>query len=168
MATNPKNSSLFTFLTICVILLSLSLIACTQHNEDGVWIPLPKDTSSLGRINHFIPKADLEKFEAQYRPERDSLKKHFPDLSMPMSEAFNKPALIEILKDPKSVGIRVYYAIKPGSKGNQFRMILVGVDEQGNDLYYQQGSGAAAQAGGNQGFGGTEYGQCNPPCDSIP
>jgi len=47
-------------------------------------------------------------------------------------------------------------------------MILVGVDSQGHDLYYQQGSGAAAQAGGNQGFGGSEYGQCNPPCDSIP
>src|SRR6266700_753699 len=147
MATIPKNPTTFTLLTISVIFLCLSLFSCA-HSEDGVWIPVPKDTSALGKIDHFIPEADITKFRARYLPVRDSIFRMDPKLVMPLSESFNKAGLIDILKDPKSVGIRVYYALKPGGRGNQFRMIMVGVDEQGNDLYYTKGSGAAAQAGG--------------------
>jgi hypothetical protein len=166
MATISRNSPTFTLLTVGVILLSLSLVACA-HSGDGVWIPMPKDTSALGKINHFIPKGDIEKFRAQYGPARDSMARHMPSLYMPMSEAFNKPMLIDLLKDSNCVGIRIYYGLKAGGKSGQLRLMLVGVDSQGHDLYYQKGSGAAAQAD-NMGFGGGEYGQCNPPCDSIP
>jgi len=115
MATISRNSPTFTLLTVAVILLSLSLVACAHH-EDGVWIPLPKDTSALGRINHFIPKDDIEKFRAQYGPQRDSIARHVPSLYMPMSEAFNKPGLIDLLKDSNCVGIRIYYGLKAGAK----------------------------------------------------
>ena len=70
--------------------------------------------------------------------------------------------MIEILKSDQCVGVRVYYGIKPG-KPNEVRLIMVGVDEQGKDLYYEKGSAVATQTGG--GRGGSEYGQCDPPCN---
>lgn len=145
--------------------LTLLFNSCSggPDKEDGVWIPVPKDTSALGRINHFIPKEDIDSWTKSYVVEREIIQKNVPDLYIPISEAFNKEGLINILKDPKSVGIKIYYGIKKGDKQQELRMILVGVDEQGKDLYYTEGSKAAAQGGGG-GRGGSEYGQCIPPC----
>ncbi len=69
------------------------------------------------------------------------------------------------MKDPRCIGIRVYYgATAFGSNGKQdLRLILVGVDKLGNDLFVKRGSAIAAQAG-DDGEGGFEYGQCAPPC----
>ncbi len=161
MATILKK----TFVTTALLCAGLVLIlhSCNTGDEKGVWIPVPPDTSALGKKDHFIPMAELEKFRAQYGVERDSLARKAPTLSIPTAEAFNKKALIEILKDPRCVGIRVYYGVKQGNKSNELRLILVGVDEQGKDLYITKGNAAANQTGGG-GKGGTEYGQCTPPC----
>jgi hypothetical protein len=85
------------------------------------------------------------------------------DLYIPMSEAFNKQALIDILKDSTCVGIRVYYGLKADAGQHSFRLIIVGVNEQGKDLYFQKGSAVGADAGGGN-LGGAEYGHCLPPC----
>lgn len=159
MATILKRTSVFVVLLFSTVML---LTSCGSGDEKGVWIPIPTDTSALGKIDHFIPVEEIDKFKVQYTVERDTLKRVAPNLFIPVSEAFNKKGLIEILKDPRSVGIRVYYGIKKGEKGNEVRLMMVGVDEQGKDLYYEKGSAAATQAGG--GKGGSEYGQCDPPC----
>ena len=170
MATNSKQTSLvISLLVISLIVTSVLAISCNNKQEDGVWIPVPPDTSALGRKKHFIPMADMTKFMEMYKPMRDSMGKCIPGLYIPISEAFNKQALIDILKNPKSVGIRIYYGLKPGPKNNEMRLILVGVDEQGRDLYVQGGTGGAAAQADSHDDGGEEYGQCNPPCnvDSI-
>ena len=164
MATETKKPmrflSMFFMATFTVVFL---FTACKSPQENGVWIPVPKDTSVLGRIDHFIPVADIETYKKNFGPQRDRVMSGNPNLYIPMSEAFNKQALIDILKDSTCVGIRVYYGLKTGDKQNSFRLILVGINEQGQDLYYKKGSAVAADAGGGN-LGGAEYGHCLPPC----
>lgn len=161
MATILKKTS--ASLAVLATTVLFLMTSCKNGDENGVWIPVPKDTSALGKINHFIPIEELDKFKVQYGVERDTLARLAPHLYIPVSEAFNKKGLIDILKDPKSVGIRIYYGVKRNDKRNEFRLIMVGVDEQGKDLYYTEGSAVATQAPPG-GKGGSEYGQCDPPC----
>jgi hypothetical protein len=157
--------------TICKIssLLLLSAIFFSScHTGTSVSIPNPNDTSALGKINHFIPIEQLEAFKKDFAVQRDSLGMIKNGLFIPISEAFNKKILLEILKDEKCVGMRMYYGVKRAdnkSNRNEVRLILVGVDGQGNDLFITEGgllSQAATQAGGK--LGGGEWGQCTPPC----
>jgi hypothetical protein len=139
-----------------------------EHRGPGVWIPTPPDTSALGKIDHFIPTKDLDAYRRAYASERDTLAKSNPTLYLPLSEAFNKKWLLELLKDTACVGIKIYYgtANVDDRKGKDFRLLIVGVNEQGKDLYIKKsGSPLAAQAGGGpEEDGGLEYGQCTPPC----
>jgi hypothetical protein len=163
MATISKRSSRTFALLLIVSFLSFLTISCNNEHENGVWIPVPPDTSALGKIDHFIPVKTIEQFRKSYDIERDSISRKQPTLYLPYSEAFNKMGLIDVLKDPRCVGIRVYYgATGDRAKGSEFRLIIVGVDEQGKDLYIKKGSKVAAQAGDEE-VGGLEYGQC-PPC----
>ena len=162
MAINPKKASLLSLIGIAAAMFILN--SCTSGpKEDGVWIPMPKDTSALGRINHFIPLDQIKKFRSSFESDRDSISIKSPGTFIPTSEAFNKKILVEIMKDPRCVGIRVYYGVLNTGKRDEFRLILVGVDEQGKDLYIDRKNELATQAPPG-GFGGGEYGQCDPPC----
>lgn len=163
MAINPKKASVMSLIGIFSIMLLLH--SCTGgHKEDGVWIPNPKDSSDLGKRNHFIPEAEIKEFRADFAIDRDTLKRLMPNLFIPNSEAFNKKILLEILKDPKCVGIRIYYGAAKDKSGarDEFRLIIVGVDAKGQDLYIDNGSAIATQTTPRR--GGAEYGQCDPPC----
>ena len=127
-------------------------------------IPVPPDTSALGKIDHFIALDQIDEFKKDFLPQRDSVSIKNPNLYIPVSEAFNKAALIDILKDPESVGIRIYYGLKKGDKRNEFRLILVGVNEQGKDLYISKSSSVTAAKINGANLGGAEFGQCSPPC----
>jgi hypothetical protein len=160
MRMKPTTSKISSLLLLSAIFLS----SCDNDNGTGVNIPNPKDTSALGRINHFIPTEDIERYKKDYIVQRDSLARSNSDLFIPLDEAFNKQALLDLLKDPKNVGLKIYYGIKTG-KRKEVRLIIVGVDEQGNDLYLTGGKSAiAAQVTGGGTKGGLEYGQC-PPCE---
>jgi hypothetical protein len=164
MSNHPRKlSTIMTILLSGVLFASLFIMSCNNPptTEGGVFIPVPKDTSALGKIDHFISTGEIEKFKKQYLPQRDSLARINPNLFIPVTEAFNKEGLIQLLKDPKNVGLKIYYGVKQG-KRNEFRLIIVGVDEQGNDLYFSKGSSLAGKI--NQDLGGLEYGQC-PPCE---
>jgi hypothetical protein len=171
MATTPRSSQTITSILFIVTIVCLTLSSCTSGDhgdpKDEVCIPVPKDTSALGKIDHYIPKATIEKFKTLYDSERDTLARKVPNLSMTYSEAFNKRQLLDLLKDPRCVGLRIYYGMKTAQKGqeNQLRLMIVGVDAQGKDLYWKRGTPAAAQAGDDEHEGGLEYGQCNPPCN---
>ncbi len=145
----------------------LMLNSCTPKDDGGVHIPLPKDTSALSKIDHFIPIEDINGFRGGFQAQRDSLARQFPGLYIPLSETFNKKALLDLLKDSTNVGIRIYYGVKPGSNRNEVRLMLVGVNSQGKDIFYERGGGAgklATQIPRGGGIGGVEYGQCDPPC----
>ena len=165
MATISKKSHFPEPVFLLIVTFSfLSIVSCNEGpSGKGEWIPIPPDTSALGKINHFIPREDIDKFRAQYRTDRDTLQQKVPYLFFTSSEAFNKPALLEVLKDPRCVGIRIYYGVKSADGKGDFRCMIVGVDEQGKDLYIAEGSKIAAQGGGGR-EGGLEYGQCDPPC----
>lgn len=152
---------------------AIIMISCRQKGT--VVIPVPDDTSALSRINHFIPLDQIKAYQQAFNIERDTLLKLRPNLSLPQSEAFNKQAIIEILKDPQCVGIRVSYGIKQTGAANEMRLIITGVDAQGNDLYItgeatnqtanrSAKAPEAAQSATSTTKGGVEQGQCNPPC----
>lgn len=165
MITSKK--SLFSLRLIILPALLLVLAAsCGHQNEGGVHIPVPKDTSALAEINHFIPVERIDDFRKGFAAQRDSLARLSPNLYIPLSETFNKQALLDLLKDSTNVGIRIYYGLKTGDKRNEVRLVLVGVNSQGQDLYYEQGGqiGKVAAKLPPDGKGGAEYGQCDPPC----
>jgi hypothetical protein len=161
------------------------MVSCNSNSGEGVFIPVPDDTSALGKIDHFIPLDQIKDYQAAFGRERDSLLKFRPGFSIPFSEAFNKKALIEILQIPDCVGVKVLYGIKQTGDSSSMRLILVGVDSRGNTLYLkddQQSANAAAEKSSpkkdsaapvqaakvapmlGDSSGGIEQGQCDPPC----
>ncbi|MDF2187039.1 hypothetical protein [Paraflavitalea sp. CAU 1676] len=170
MTTNLRKLSLQRALLLTgAVTLSLMISSCGDGGPkgDGVWIPTPVDSSALGVRDHFIPKDSIAAYRKRFDADRDTLAKLMPSLFIPFSEAFNKKSVLDLMKDSNCIGIRVYYgATAINSKGRQdLRLILVGVDKKGNDLFVRKSSGAEAPSLGSGGEGGFEYGQCAPPCD---
>ncbi len=145
-----------------ICLSSIFTVGCTNtgttggKGTDSVCVPNPKDTSALGRIDHHIPKSEIMQFRKAFNA--DSINAKNPGLFITESEGFNKTQLLELLQDPTCVGIRIYYGIAKGEKRNDLRMIIVGTDNQGKDLYIKTGSKAATRL--TQDEMGLEYGQC--------
>jgi hypothetical protein len=161
MATTFKKSFKTIPHLLVATLIVLSASSCNEHGDQkGEWIPIPPDTSALARIDHFIPLQTIDQYRKDFTVVRDSLSRSNPDLFLPESEAFNKPQLLELLKNPKCVGIRIYYGLKQG-KTNELRCMIVGVDEQGKDLYIEKGAPASVQVSPIS--GGLEYGQWPSP-----
>lgn len=167
MATISKKSLLVYPQLIIVFIGALLTGSCNNEPpvKDQVCLSVPVDTSELGRKNHFIPVMSIDIFEKDFRAIRDSLTRAYPDLFIPNSETFNKASLVEFLKLPQVVGLKFYYGIKPGpEKRKALRLMIVGVDSAGNNVYIK-GKGNALAAQGGSDDGGLEYGQCSPPCD---
>ena len=170
MTTNLRKLCLrWPLLVTGALALSFMLGSCGDggHKGDGVWIPTPVDSSALGVKDHFIPKDSIEIYRKRFEVDRDTLEKLMPSLFIPFSEAFNKKSVLALMKDSNCTGIRIYYgATAFNSKGRQdLRLILVGVDKKGNDLFVKRGSETGAPSLSSGGDGGFEYGQCAPPCD---
>jgi hypothetical protein len=158
MLTLKKSTALFVLLAVAGIS-SLLVVSCNPNTppekDKGTFIPVPKDSSALAKIDHFIPAATITEFRRAFLG--DSISRD-PNLFVTESEGFNKPALLELLKDSTCVGIRIYYGITKGNKGKELRMIIVGTDSQGKDLLITRGSAASGRVTAND--GGLEYGQC--------
>jgi len=163
MQLPSKAPLLLTTLAVLGLSLLLLLPSCTGVPEGSVIIPVPKDSSALSKIDHFLSEGQIKEYRAAFASENDSLQRAYPSLLLPDAEAFNKPAILQILKDPRCVGIRIYHGVKKGGKRNEVRQIIVGVDSQGKDILITQGSALAAQANGTE--GGVENGQC-PTCQT--
>ena len=165
MTTNLRRSFPFALLLTGAVCLTLFITSCGGPAGDGVWIPVPKDTTELGMRDHYIPRDSIAVYRKRFEQDRDTLMKAVPYLYIPFAEAFNKKSIIDLLKDSNCIGIRVYYGSTAMEKdGKQdIRLILVGVDKKGGDLFVKRGSPIAAQSGGD-GEGGFEYGQCTTPC----
>lgn len=164
MAILSKKASVLLLIGITSAMFLLS--SCTGGpKEEGVWIPNPKDTSELSKRNHFIELDNIKSFQADFAGARDTLRRLAPNIFIPNSEAFNKKILLEILKNPDCVGLRIYHGVAKdrGGKRDEVRLILVGVDKNGRDLYIDNGSAIATKVPPG-GKGGAEYGQCDPPC----
>jgi len=144
----------------------LLIDSCKEGPKPGqICITIPKDTSDLGRRNHFIPVMDIDIFRKDFQAVRDTVVSRNPNFFIPNSETFNIAAIDSFVQNPKVFGLRFYYGVKPGP-GNRkaLRLIVVGVDAKGHDIYIRgKGAEMAAQVTGDD--GGLEYGQCSPPCE---
>jgi len=165
MATNMKKSLLTYPLILLFFMGALLIGSCKEGPKPGqICITIPKDTSELGRRNHFIPVMDIDIFRKDFQAVRDSVVSRNPNFFIPNSETFNIAAIDSFVQNPKVFGLRFYYGIKPGV-GNKkaLRLIVVGVDSLGHDIYIKK-KGAALAAQVSDDDGGLEYGQCSPPC----
>lgn len=169
--------------SIAFLLLSAMfvMVSCNDKAPEGEVIQVPNDTSALAKIDHFIPSRTIKEYQDAFGRERDSLMRARPGFAIPFSEAFNKKALIKLLQLPDCVGIKVLYGIKQGGNMKGMRMILVGIDSKGNNLFLKgdEGLSIAADAPAakqdsaaprvmnrpiSDTSGGVEQGQCDPPC----
>jgi len=150
-----------------LLLATFALLLTTSCNNNGapgknsVVIEIPEDHSGLDKIDHFIPEEKIKQYQADFKIDVDSLAKYYPSLLLPEAEAFNKRAILSLLKAPDCVGIRVYHGVKKGGRRDEVRVILVGVDSNGKDILISKGSVLVARI--TQDGGGIETGQC-PTC----
>jgi hypothetical protein len=170
MATNMKNSLLTTPRLLILLAGALIIGSCKENPgpKDQVCISVPEDKSELGQRNHFISEGEMKKYIKAFDAERDSIHGKVPEIFIPNSEAFNKSWLTKLLEDPKVKGLKFYYGIRPGNEPKKaLRLMIVGVDSAGNNVYIKgKSSPLAAEAASED--GGLEYGQCTPPCDIQP
>jgi len=160
----PATSAVIAFTTLCITALFFAT-SCNngpggggKGGDSGVFIPNLPDSSALAKIEHYIPKGEIMRFRKAFNA--DSLNARNPDLFITESEAFNKTGLLELLKDPKCVGIRIYYGITQGStRKKDLRLILVGTDSQGKDLFFTHTTSKAGTRLTDDEVG-LEYGQC--------
>lgn len=78
-----------------------------------------------GDENHEISLEDASRLTANYRETLTSA-------TEATAEAFGKSSIESLLAQTNCVGMRVYYGI---DASNNKRLVLVGVDAEGNDLY---------------------------------
>lgn len=171
MTINLRRSIPLALLLIGAVFLTLFITSCGSPQGDGVWIPIPKDTTGLGMRDHYIPRDSIAAYRKRFAQDRDTLQNLAPYLFIPFSEAFNKKSVLDLMKDSNCIGIRIYYGSTAMEKdGKQdIRLILVGVDKKGGDLYIKKSAVTTTKGGyGDDEEGGFEYGQCAPPCFPEP
>ena len=161
--TKSLSTKTYAFIFLAGALLIGSCQEPKPGGKDTVCISVPKDTSALGRRDHFIPVMSIDLFRKDFAGIQDSLRRSYPNLYVPQCETFNKKQLTDVLNLPTCVGLKFYYGIKDTKKRKELRLMIVGVDSAGHDLYIKKGSTLATQASDEN--GGLEYGQCSPPCD---
>jgi hypothetical protein len=168
------------WIALCLLVAGTSVVSCNEgtggHDGPGVFIEVPVDSSEFGKIDHFIPRDSIAKYQAAFRADRDTLQKYTPGFTIPFSESFNKPGIIEILKLKGCVGVKIMYGIKQYGDSSSMRLILVGVDSLGRTLYVDEhapvGGNSVKKSASNYGgskdtTGGIEQGQCDPPCTNY-
>jgi hypothetical protein len=161
-----KKSNLLLLLLAVAAVSSLLVVSC--HNKLGqgndknrVVIEIPADKSGLDKIDHFINARDIEVYKSIFRGQAEKFNR--VNIHVPEAEAFNKRALLSLLKANDCVGIRIYQGAKIGKDGQkaELRLVLVGVDSNGKDILIDRSSALTAQF--NAELGGEENGQC-PSC----
>jgi hypothetical protein len=151
--------------TICVAVFSVILTGCYRdkipfNRERAQQEIIPIEQARSLQKNFIASHERLEKVIT----DSTFLKEHF---NLPNAETFNRDMIAVLLNQDSAVGIRIYYG--EDEKG-QIRLVLLPVDEKGNDIVntliattaikVPGISSAYAQTGGQAG----ETGQGCPPC----
>jgi hypothetical protein len=102
--------------------------------------------ADLKKINHEIDYNSASKMINEFRSFYAALKPETKETipSAPNFLTFNKKAIEEIISKPGCVGLRVYPAIKEVDKKKTFSVVLVGVDEKGNNIIKKEVSAGLA------------------------
>jgi hypothetical protein len=175
MATNVKKSLLIYPLVLVFVTGALLISSCKDQStppKDGqVCISLTNDPNAN---KHFMPKDSIDIYRRKFDSVRRELDKKCSLLSLSNCETFSKDAVVKLLQDSTITKMRIYYGIRPttDSTKRSLRLIIVGVDKAGNDVFIKNpfpGQGGKKEArelapAGDPLDGGLEYGQCDPPC----
>jgi hypothetical protein len=172
---NTLTSKVIGRAVFILLMAMVFMVSCNNNTGDQAIIPMPKDTSALAKIDHFIPVDQIKAYEDTFRLEREALQKIQPGFFIPFSETFNKQSVIDVLQIKDCVGMRILYGLTKKGDSSSVRLILVGVNSKGENLYVtkqKQRSNNAAnqikdavpQAAEGEVDGGEEHGQCRPPC----
>lgn len=96
--------------------------------------PATAFSTKLNGINHVIPHSQAVEMAQRFSTNADSLRMgHLAAVNelLPFHETFNLRAIDTLLCQPNTIGLRVYLAMDANRK---LRLVLVGVDPEGNDL----------------------------------
>lgn len=162
-----KKSSFLLLLLAVIGFTGLFVASC--HNGIGkgpganqVLITIPEDRSGLDKIDHFFKEDSINLYKSLFLRQQGKFEQ--VGVHVPVSEAFNKRALLSLLKADDCVGIRIYQGAKNTASGKtELRLVLVGVDSKGNDILIDKSSVLAAKVTAD--LGGLEQGQC-PTCQN--
>lgn len=162
-----KKSNFLLILLAAIGLTTLLVVSCNRKvtgvsGRGPVLIDIPKDNSGLDKIDHFIDSSSIQTLKLNFARQQ----RRFEQLGIhvPVSEAFNKRALLSLLKANDCVGIRIYQGAKTArnnAERSELRLVLVAVDSKGNEILISRNSVLSAKIVDE--VGGMESGQC-PSC----
>lgn len=110
--------------------------------------PATAFSTKLNGINHVITTTQAVTMTQRFNTNADSLRQgHLAAVSglLPFHETFNLKAIDDLICQPNTIGLRVYLSMDENRK---LRLVLVGVDPEGNDLISRSISGLPADRTG--------------------
>lgn len=114
-------------------MLLLSVSACKQKNDGDDLIPYNREMAK----KHIRPLAYAASLTSQFKKGKIELARQLKDsgyldkrFNLPTAEYFNRDAIAALLNQKEAKGIRIYM----GKDRDTIKLVLVGVDEAGNDI----------------------------------
>jgi len=156
------------FLPGVMLGIALLFAQCKQVvNDADQQIPYDKEKAKI----HIISIKDASELASTFREGRLQLNRQLKDtaflnksFNLPIAEAFNRDAIAALLNQKGARGIRIYLG---EDKKGLIRLVLIAVDEKGNDIIGKNGRVMKyAQDDGGDPFG-LESGQRCPTLCSV-
>lgn len=130
------------------IVLGLTMLFFTkcQNDTTTVGIPYNKDSAQV----HFIPIGEATMLTSNFKQGKMELSRQLKNptylnssFNLPLAEKFNRDAIAALLNQDGTKGIRIYLG---QDKEGQVKMVIVGVDERGNDITGNEKSAGTEKA----------------------
>jgi hypothetical protein len=129
------------FLSGFMLGIALLFSQCKQAavNETDQQIPYDKEKAKI----HIISIKDAAELASTFREGRTQLNRQLKDtaflnksFNLPIAEAFNRDAVAALLNQKGARGVRIYLG---EDKKGLIRLVLIAVDEKGNDIIGKNG-----------------------------
>lgn len=123
-----------------LLLLTVMFLSCRAQRSPNT-PTRPFDPKSLDSVDHRISPTAAAELVKNFRARNLAI----TGKQLPLSEAFNKRQVLELLAQENCVGIRVSYGLD--AKGS-VRIVLFGIDSNGRDIGALDGGVISKQKGG--------------------
>jgi hypothetical protein len=122
----------------------VSLLFFIGSCTGGLQHPDTDFSRKLDSIDHHYPLSKAKMLAEAFKQHKDSVRFGGDLYAMPYSETFNLSMANQLTELKNCVGVRIYYGLD--EKEKKVRLMIVGVDENGFDIYLPE---EAAAQGGN-------------------
>ena len=112
------------------LLTVVAIIGC-NNNQPAPCLPVfvhSGYSDSLAAINHTLSFADAKAMIKRYVEYRKGKRNKNDSITVPYYETFNRQAVYDLLKQDSTIGIRIYYGLKPNK---QLVQILIATKANG-------------------------------------